>query len=89
MVCRNSSAVCWELSHSLAVVLWGRNLIVTGTEEGGWILHQVSEGHVKVLVIVEQDKNDYAEYCNKIVPQYLLFLVCFNNQQNYFNSKIV
>lgn len=37
------------LSHGLAVVLWGRHLIVAGTEEGG-VLHQVPAEKREVVV---------------------------------------
>ena len=41
------------LSHSLAVVLWGSDLIVSGIEEGGQILHQISEMVKKTTVTAE------------------------------------
>lgn len=39
-----------EASHSLAVVLRGGNLIVSGAEERGRVLHEVPEGHVGATV---------------------------------------
>lgn len=39
----------FSLSHGLAVVLWGRHLIVAGTEEGG-VLHQVPAEKREVVV---------------------------------------
>lgn len=41
--------VCSELSHSLAVVLWWGNLIVSGTEEGRWILYQVPVENLELM----------------------------------------
>lgn len=33
-------------SDSLAVVLWGRDLVIGGTQERGGVLHQVPGGNV-------------------------------------------
>lgn len=52
MTCLGGSSVCWELSYSLAVVLWGCDLVVSGTEESGWILYQVPEKNVELIVTV-------------------------------------
>lgn len=49
----NRSVVCWELSHSFAVVLWGGDLVVSGTEEGWWILYQVPAGQEELPVSEE------------------------------------
>lgn len=39
-----------DASHSLAVVLGGGHLIVSGAEERGWMLHEVPEGNVGATV---------------------------------------
>lgn len=39
------------------MVLWGSDLVIGGTEEGGWILYQVPEEHIKAIAIVEWDGN--------------------------------
>ena len=47
--CHKRNAACWELSHSLPVVLWRCDLVISGTEEGGWILNQVPEENVRLI----------------------------------------
>lgn len=47
----SSSSESGEISHSLPVVLWGRDLIVSGTEEGGGMLYQVPGEEAEVSLI--------------------------------------
>lgn len=73
--------VCSELSHSLAVVLWWGNLIVSGTEEGRWILYQVPVENFELMsgtekVLLKDEKRNCPKQlscpaCNTTTSKYL------------------
>lgn len=73
--------VCSELSHSLAVVLWWGNLIVSGTEEGRWILYQVPVENLELMsgtekVLLKDEKRNCPKQlscpaCNTTTSKYL------------------
>lgn len=62
-----------KLLHSLAVILWGCDLIVRGTEEGWWILHQVPEE--KATFFIEAESLIPGSFKNQIKKSEWVFLV--------------